>query len=109
LAYRVAAEDSATYSCHHGAGLGNPADTATNNAVEAMPDNGRLTIGTEIGVVDIALAECRQLTPGSYATMTVSDSGCGGPLACSETKNVNRKPETPIRILLVADENACGR
>jgi PAS domain S-box-containing protein len=48
------------------------------NARDAMPDGGELTIDTSIVVLGVE--ECRRragMTPGSYARLTVADTGCG--------------------------------
>jgi PAS domain S-box-containing protein len=50
------------------------------NARDAMPDGGELTIDTSI--VAFGDDECRRrpgTTPGSYARLTVTDTGCGIP------------------------------
>jgi PAS domain S-box-containing protein len=48
------------------------------NARDAMPDGGELTIDTSIVVLGVE--ECRRragMSPGSYARLTVTDTGCG--------------------------------
>jgi PAS domain S-box-containing protein len=48
------------------------------NARDAMPDGGELTIDTSIVV--LGEEECRRqagMSPGSYARLTVTDTGCG--------------------------------
>jgi PAS domain S-box-containing protein len=48
------------------------------NARDAMPEGGTLSIGTEVVVVDEARAQKQpDARPGTYARMTVSDTGCG--------------------------------
>jgi signal transduction histidine kinase len=48
------------------------------NARDAMPDGGTLAIGTEVVIVDEARAQNQpDAKPGTYARMTVSDTGCG--------------------------------
>src|SRR5437899_2159218 len=48
------------------------------NARDAMPEGGTLAIGTEVVVVDEARAQRQSdAKPGTYASMTVSDTGCG--------------------------------
>jgi len=48
------------------------------NARDAMPDSGTLSIGTEVVIVDEARAQNQpDAKPGTYARMTVSDTGCG--------------------------------
>jgi two-component system cell cycle sensor histidine kinase/response regulator CckA len=48
------------------------------NARDAMPEGGTLAIGTEVVIVDEARAQRQQdAKPGTYARMTVSDTGCG--------------------------------
>ena len=48
------------------------------NARDAMPEGGTLAIGTEVVIVDEARAQRQQdAKPGTYACMTVSDTGCG--------------------------------
>ncbi len=48
------------------------------NARDAMPQGGQLTLATAVCEVDEALARQHPgLPPGPYATLTVSDSGCG--------------------------------
>ncbi len=47
------------------------------NARDAMPDGGRITITTANQALDADAAAERDLDPGSYITLTVSDSGSG--------------------------------
>ena len=49
-----------------------------NNAVDAMPDGGRLTIETRnIELDEDFLRVYPELTPGRHVLLTVSDTGCG--------------------------------
>jgi PAS domain S-box-containing protein len=48
------------------------------NARDAMPEGGTLAIGTEVVIVDEARAQRHEdAKPGTYARLTVSDTGCG--------------------------------
>ena len=48
------------------------------NALDAMPQGGRLHIGTcNKEVVQDSLSQLMELSPGSYSMITVSDTGCG--------------------------------
>jgi PAS domain S-box-containing protein len=48
------------------------------NARDAMPEGGTLSIGTEVVIVDEARAQRQvEAKAGTYACMTVSDTGCG--------------------------------
>jgi PAS domain S-box-containing protein len=48
------------------------------NARDAMAEGGTLAIGTEIVIVDEARAQRQsEAKPGTYACMSVSDTGCG--------------------------------
>jgi PAS domain S-box-containing protein len=48
------------------------------NARDAMPEGGTLAIGTEVVIVDETRAQRQpDAKPGTYACMTVSDTGCG--------------------------------
>lgn len=48
------------------------------NARDAMPEGGTMAIGTEVVIVDEARAQRQQdAKAGTYACMTVSDTGCG--------------------------------
>lgn len=50
------------------------------NAKEAMPEGGRLTIGTRNVVIDSsAAAKIREAKPGDYVCICVSDTGSGMP------------------------------
>ncbi|WP_052214007.1 PAS domain S-box protein [Belnapia sp. F-4-1] len=51
------------------------------NARDAMPEGGRLTIGTETSVLDQAAARAigGELLPGEYVTINVGDTGTGMP------------------------------
>jgi PAS domain S-box-containing protein len=49
------------------------------NARDAMPHGGRLRLGTRSIVLDTAGAAARQVDPGPYAQLIVSDTGCGIP------------------------------
>ncbi len=49
------------------------------NARDAMPEGGELTLGTDIVTIDAAVAAGygREIEPGPYLLVTVSDTGCG--------------------------------
>jgi PAS domain S-box-containing protein len=47
------------------------------NARDAMPDGGRLTIGTDGVLLDDRAAKERDLAPGAYLTLCVGDTGTG--------------------------------
>jgi PAS domain S-box-containing protein len=47
------------------------------NARDAMPDGGRLEIETTVFEVDEQYADLRDIKPGTYARLTVSDTGTG--------------------------------
>jgi PAS domain S-box-containing protein len=49
------------------------------NARDAMPDGGRLTIETENRWIDARSASVRDIEPGPYLTLSVSDTGTGMP------------------------------
>jgi signal transduction histidine kinase/ActR/RegA family two-component response regulator len=48
------------------------------NARDAMPEGGKLRIGTEHAVIDEAAARLNpEVVPGTYSVLSVGDSGCG--------------------------------
>ena len=47
------------------------------NARDAMPNGGRITIETSNCSFDQATARERELRPGDYVSLTVSDNGTG--------------------------------
>src|SRR5262249_6641342 len=47
------------------------------NARDAMPEGGRLTIGTRAVVLEEGQAVYPDLAPGRYALLSVADTGCG--------------------------------
>ena len=49
------------------------------NARDAMPEGGRLTMETAKSRVDETAARERDMAPGQYVTICVTDSGCGMP------------------------------
>lgn len=49
------------------------------NARDAMPEGGTLTIATSNQVFDVSQALIRDIAPGDYACLTVSDTGVGMP------------------------------
>ncbi len=50
-----------------------------NNALDAMPDGGELTVRTENFYVEKLLGEYGRIPKGEYAKITISDTGCGIP------------------------------
>ncbi len=48
-----------------------------NNARDAMPDGGRLTLGASTEVVDAGTSQPQDLQPGRYVRLSVTDTGCG--------------------------------
>jgi signal transduction histidine kinase/CheY-like chemotaxis protein len=49
------------------------------NAKDALPDGGRITIGTAIQWLDSEAARGLELPPGPYILLSVRDNGCGMP------------------------------
>jgi CheY-like chemotaxis protein len=50
------------------------------NARDAMPNGGQLLIGTSgVEIDEFAAAQSPQMRPGSFVSLSVSDSGCGIP------------------------------
>ena len=47
------------------------------NARDAMPQGGRITIGTALRTLDEHDDDTRELAPGAYSVLTVSDTGVG--------------------------------
>jgi PAS domain S-box-containing protein len=47
------------------------------NARDAMPDGGKITIETANRWIDDRLAKDRELVPGQYISICISDTGCG--------------------------------
>jgi CheY-like chemotaxis protein len=47
------------------------------NARDAMPDGGQITIGTANCTFDLMEARARELRPGDYVSLAVSDTGIG--------------------------------
>jgi two-component system cell cycle sensor histidine kinase/response regulator CckA len=55
------------------------------NARDAIPDTGKITIGTgNIGLDDVYCADHAGAVPGDYVVLMVSDSGCGMDKATTE-------------------------
>ncbi|KTT62011.1 histidine kinase [Pseudomonas oryzihabitans] len=49
------------------------------NARDAMPEGGRIFIETANRVLDTRMARVRDLEPGEYISLSVTDNGCGMP------------------------------
>ena len=47
------------------------------NARDAMPDGGKITIETANRWIDERMAKDRELVPGQYISICISDTGCG--------------------------------
>jgi two-component system, cell cycle sensor histidine kinase and response regulator CckA len=47
------------------------------NAKDAMPEGGRLTMATSRSYVDATLAAHRDVSPGTYVVLSISDTGIG--------------------------------
>jgi len=48
------------------------------NAVDAMPDGGRLSLGVSLKIIDDNFIETHKFAaPGDYACISIADSGCG--------------------------------
>lgn len=48
-----------------------------NNARDAMPDGGKLTLGATVEVVETGAAQPHDLQPGRYVRLSITDTGCG--------------------------------
>ena len=69
------------HSLHHVAGssvhLYKVVMNIVTNAVEAMPEGGRVTIQTRNSIQDTSLSSCDQIQQGDYVILTVTDQGIG--------------------------------
>jgi C4-dicarboxylate-specific signal transduction histidine kinase len=73
----VAASDDLWTTCIDAGQLENALLNLCINARDAMPDGGRLTIETTNLWMDARAARDRDMKPGQYATLSVSDTGMG--------------------------------
>jgi signal transduction histidine kinase/ActR/RegA family two-component response regulator len=48
-----------------------------NNARDAMPDGGKLTLSATVETVDANAAQPQDLQPGRYVRLRITDTGCG--------------------------------